>query len=142
MTDLRQRLRSSDPLREVRPLDAAELERMRRAIRSAPAGRRPLLGWALAAGTVLAAAGLAAALLLAPGKGAPAPVAPIARVEAVPAPTLEPEVAAVPPPAPSRRPARRAEPAERPPSSLKEVRFVSANGTQILWTFRSPEEGA
>lgn len=138
MTDLRERLRSADPVREIRPLEEAEIVAMRRAIRSAaPAGGRPTLGFKLAAGLALAAAGLAVAVRLGPRKGAPAPVAPvapIARVEAVPTP--------VPEPAPRRRFAPRPEPAEPPSSQLKEVRFVSANGTQILWTFRSPEEGA
>lgn len=141
MKNLRERLQTGDPARTARPLDADEVTAIRRAM--AAAEREPRR-WPIATGLALAATGLAAvALVLLWPKEPPPPTpvvvvapAPVVQAAPVPAPVVaERRVPrprkAVPPPAP---------PAPRVP--VREVRFVTASGTQILWTFRSFEEGA
>jgi hypothetical protein len=145
MTNLRERLQAGDPARTARPLDPEEVA----AIRHAMAAVRPEpRGGRRAAGLALAATGLAALLLLflwpatAPGPTPvppptpqPEPVAEVAPAPVVPAPVVA-DVRA--------RERRRAVPAPPPaePAQVKEIRFVTASGTQILWTVRSSEEGA
>jgi hypothetical protein len=157
MNDLGKRLRSADPLRTLRPLDDRESGALRRAIVSAvPAPRRsraPLL----LGGLGLAAAVLGIALFLPPRQEPARPVAALRTSAPSPAPSQAPleagsEVAVtVPAPPPRRRavprprsaePAGAAEPADAPAAQAKELRFVTANGTQIVWTFRSAQEGA
>ena len=147
MTDLRERLRAGDPALAARPLDADETAAMRRAMASArPQPRRGTL----AAGLALAATGLAAAalLLLWPeAPPAPAPVsAPVVVASVPPHPVVQAPPVSPPVVAEVRVPRRRKTvPAPAPPAErmqVREVRFVTAKGTQILWTFRSSEEGA
>jgi hypothetical protein len=148
MADLRERLRAADPARHARSLDQIELAAMRAAMRAAPVPR-PFAGWRLAAAFAVATSTLAIALLvLRWGGDAPAPLA---------TPTQAPVVVAAPPPSPMpeapkaapalavvKRRLERPRPAPADPAQpqVREVRFVTESGTQILWTFRSREEGA
>jgi hypothetical protein len=143
MNDLRERLRAGDPAAKMEPLAPQELAAMRQAMASArPEPRR----WPIAAGLGLGAAALVvAAVVLWPHAPrpvpAPAPVAAVAPAPEVPVPPAPPAVVAqvrtpqrrraVPPPPPAAEPAQ-----------VREIRFVTASGTQILWTVRSSEEGA
>jgi len=138
MTDLRDRLRAGDPCRTARPLDPEELAAMRRAMASAqPEPRR----FGLVAGLALVATGLLTALLLWPDSLPPPSVPPVV----APAPPV-----VVAPPAPSTPPPMLAKARPKPvlpkplpePAPVRQVRFVTAKGTQIIWTFRSSEEGA
>jgi hypothetical protein len=91
----------------------------------------------------LAAVVLIALLVGLPDEERPAPpAAPVPSIVEVP---LPPDV--VPQPTVAVAPPQRRSPVLRPaatptPTQVREVRFVTANGTQILWTFRSTEEGA
>jgi hypothetical protein len=146
MNSLRERLRDDDPACAARPLDADEVAGIRRAMAAArPEPRR----WSLAAGLALAATVVLAAVLLwpqAPPASAPVPVPlPLA---VVPAPSTVAPVAPAPALLAAEVRAARRRPAVLPPmappepAQVKEIRFVTANGTQILWTVRSSEEGA
>ncbi|HET9300181.1 MAG TPA: hypothetical protein VFO11_09550 [Candidatus Polarisedimenticolaceae bacterium] len=139
MTHLRERLQAGDPARTARPLDAGEMAAIHRAMAAVqPEPRR----WPIAAGFALAAAVLVAAVLLWPRtKPAPMPVAttpPAPEVQVPPPPV--PVVAEVRPSRPRKEVPPPAPPAG--PAQVKEIRFVTASGTQILWTVRSSEEGA
>ena len=141
MSDLRNRLRAGDPARTARPLDPHELAAMRRAMATVrPAPRRfPIVAGAVAA----VATGVLVAVLLWPAPVPSPPVPPpIAAVEAAPssAPAAASALAEIR--QPRRRAVRRPVPAPVGPAAVKEIRFVTASGTQILWTFRSSEEGA
>jgi hypothetical protein len=142
MTDLRDRLRRSDPLESLPPLDAAEAAAIRRAMREAVPVRKPV-PWKRAAGLALGtAAGLvvAAVLLLWPSLQAPPdPEIALAAAPAwiAPLPELPPAPPSVAQPTP--RPDLPAAPVA---SQVREVRFVTTTGTQILWSFRPGEEGA
>ena len=138
MTNLRERLQAGDPARTARPLEDHEMDTIRRAMAAVrPEPRR----WPIAAGFALAASVLAAAVLLWP-RATPMPVnavplpPPVVQVRPAPVPV----VAEVRPPRPRRVMHPPAPPTE--PAQVKEIRFVTASGTQILWTVRSSEEGA
>ncbi|HEX5043839.1 MAG TPA: hypothetical protein VFV75_13090 [Candidatus Polarisedimenticolaceae bacterium] len=148
MKSLRERLRSGDPARTARPLDAEEMAAIRQAMAAVRPGPR---GWRLAAGLALAvtALGTVALLVLWPDPpSAPVPV-PMAAPVVVPAPAPSLQVAQAPPVLPRprgvrlpRRATGTVPPPLAQPAQVKEIRFVTASGTQILWTVRSSEEGA
>lgn len=141
MTNLRERLQAGDPANTAAPLGEHELDTIRRAMAAVQPESR---GWPIVAGFALAASVLVAAVLLWPQANpapAPRPVAtgtPASAAQVLPAPT--PVVAEVQSPRPRRAVPPPPPPAE--PAQVKEIRFVTASGTQILWTVRSSEEGA
>lgn len=143
MSDLQERLRATDPARDARPLDEAELVAMRRAMHEAHAPSR-VAAWRPATALAVVLACLLIGVLLWPSRQeTPAPVAvqPFPVVVPAPPPVATAEAVEVARPPRKRYPAPMPDPAPAT-SRVKEIRFVTASGTQILWTFHPSEEGA
>jgi hypothetical protein len=138
MRNLRDRLRAADPAEGMRLLDPDELAAMRRAMATArPAPRRfPLVVGAVAA----VATGMMLAVLLWPADVPPPAVPAVEAAAPLPSAPAPPALAEIR--QPRRRAVRPAVPAPITPAAVREIRYVTASGTQILWTFRSSEEGA